>query len=147
MRLREVVDDALCDGGFAVRGFARRRVQRIGRARGRGDDDDPVALGIADDARHALERGRRGDGRPAELEDGARQRMARAIAITSPSMAEAVASPPAPGPMNTSRPARSVSIVTTFVGPSAAPSGELAGTSSGPTRAFVARSPKSAVAR
>ena len=57
---------------------------------------------LADDARHALERGRRGHGGPAELEDGAGQRMVRAIAITSPSMAEAVASPPAPGPLNTS---------------------------------------------
>src|SRR5206468_1734804 len=114
--------DPLRDRGFAVRGLARGGVQRVGRPGGRRDDDDTVAFRVADDARDALERGGRGDGRPAELEDGPGQRMVRAIAITSPSMADAVASPPAPGPLNTRRPARSVSIVTTFVGPSATPS-------------------------
>src|SRR5215210_8346795 len=147
MRLREIVDDALGDKRLAVRGLARGRMQGIRGSRCRGNDDDAVPAGVADDARHAFERGGRGHGGPAELEHRACQRMALAIAITSPSMAEAVASPPAPGPLKTRRPARSVSMVTTFVGPSAAPSSELAGTSSGPTRAFVARSPKSAVAR
>src|SRR5581483_2881866 len=123
------------------------RVQRVGRARGRGDHHDAVARERGDDARDAFERGRRRDGGAAELEDGAGQRAARATAITSPSIAEAVASPPAPGPLNTSVPARSVSMRTTLVGPAACPSSESDATSSGPTRALVALSPKSAVAR
>ena len=120
---------------------------RCRSSRDRGHDDDAIARERGDDPRDALESGRRGDRRPAELQDGPGQRMVRAMAITSPSIAEAVASPPAPGPPKTRVPAMSVSRRTTFVGPLAAPSSESRATSSGPTRAFVAFSPKSAVAR
>src|SRR2546428_711304 len=82
-----------------------QRVRRPGRGR---DDDDALPGSAAHDADDALERVRRRDRCPTELEDDAHF-MARAIWITSPSIADAVASPPAPGPMNVSVPARSVS--------------------------------------
>src|SRR3989441_9694987 len=177
VRLGELADLLLSLLGVAALGVARRRDERVSGAGRRGDDDDALAFDSLDDLADLLERGRRGDGGPAELEDGpssggsaprgpggsaprgpggsaprgpptvVSHRVARAIWITSPSIAEAVASPPAPGPLHTRCGARSLSSVTTFVGPVAWPSSESAATSSGPTRAFVAFSPKSATAR
>src|SRR5256712_3449992 len=151
VRLGELADLLLSLLGVAALRVARRRDERVSGAGCRGDDDDALAFDSLDDLADLLEGGRRGDGGPAELEDGpssgGSHRVARAIWITSPSIAEAVASPPAPGPLHTRCGARPLSSVTTFVGPVAWPSSESAATSSGPTRAFVAFSPKSAPAR
>src|SRR5438445_6100488 len=144
---RETEDCLLRLVRVAHLGRTRGRDQGVGRPGGRGDDHDAFSLHALHDLGHALKGGRRRDGGPAELEHGPRHPRALAIAITSPSIAEAVASPPAPGPLQTSRGTRSPSSVITFVGPVACPSSESAATSSGPTRAFVARSPKSATAR
>src|SRR5256886_13493345 len=81
------------------------------------DDDDPVASRVLHDLGHTLQcRGRRNRG-AAELQDGPRHAFRCAIWITSPSIADAVASPPAPGPLQTKRGTRSLSSVITFVGP------------------------------
>src|SRR5947209_9589283 len=147
MLARESVDRVLGGLGIASFGGASGADERIGGPRGRRDHDDPVASRVLHDLGHTLQRrGRRHRG-AAELQDGSRHALRCAIWITSPSIADAVASPPAPGPLQTKRGTRSLSSVITFVGPLACPSTESAGTSSGPTRAFVALSPKSATAR
>src|SRR4029077_8706399 len=147
MLSRKPQDRVLRGLRIAALGGARRADERVGRPRGRGDDDDALTARAFHDLGDALQRGGRRDRRPAELQNGPHQALCRAIWITSPSIADAVASPPAPGPLQTKRGTRSLSSVITFVGPVACPSSESAGTSSGPTRAFVALSPKSATAR
>src|SRR5438067_1624157 len=147
MLVRESEDRVL--GGLripALRGTSGAD-ERVGRARGRRDHDDAVPPRVLHDLGDPLQRRRRRHRRAAELQDSPRHALRCAIWITSPSIADAVASPPAPGPLHTKRGTRSLSSVITLVGPVACPSSESAGSSSGPTRAFVALSPKSATAR
>src|SRR2546423_13350542 len=147
MLLRQSEDRVLRALRVAALGGARGADERVGGARGGRHNDDALPPRPFDDLGDALQRGGRRDGRPAEFQNGPHYVACRAIWITSPSIADAVASPPAPGPLHTRRGTRSLSSVITFVGPVACPSSESAATSSGPTRALVAFSPKSATAR
>src|SRR6185503_20038904 len=147
MLLREPKDRVLSGLRIALLGAAGGPDEGVRGARGRGDDDDPLALRALHDLGNTLQRGGRRDRCPAELQNRPHQAVCRVIWITSPSIADAVASPPAPGPLHTKRGTRSLSSVITFVGPVACPSSDSAATSSGPTRALAAFSPKSATAR
>src|SRR5207245_10141353 len=144
---RKAEDRVLGGLGVAVLGGAGGADERIGSTRCRGDDDDPFAPRSLHDLGDALQCGGRGHGSSAEFQNGPHYALRCAIWITSPSIADAVASPPAPGPVPTTRGLSSLYNVITFVGPLAWPSSESAVTSSGPTRALVAFSPKSATAR
>ena len=120
MRFGEPLDDLLRGAGVPRRGPVRRLQELISRSSGRRDHDETLAGLGGDDLRDGFDRRRGRDRRPAELEDEwLAQRVALATAITSASIADAVASPPAPGPLQTSRSAMSDSSVMTFVGPEA----------------------------
>src|SRR4029077_7131704 len=113
--LREPFDRALRARRVAARRLLRRFDGRVGASGSRGPPQAALAVRGGDDLHPGLDRRRRGDRRPAELEDDRlAQRTALAIAITSARIADAVAWPPAPGPLQTSRSAISDSSVMTL---------------------------------
>src|SRR5204862_6341521 len=101
----------------AAPGGASSADERVGGARGRGHDDDALSARAFDDLGNALQRGRRRDRGAAELQNRPHYAVCRAIWITSPSIADADATPPAPGPLHTKRGTRSLSSEITFVRP------------------------------